>query len=48
MGTGGPGDIAKRKLDVNHKRVDRLYRLEGLGMRSKRPRRHVTSCWRME
>ena len=33
---------------VNHKRVYRLYRLEGLGMRSKRPRRHVTGCRRME
>jgi putative transposase len=33
---------------VNHKRVYRLYRLEGLGMRSKKPRRHVTACRRME
>lgn len=33
---------------VNHKRVYRLYRLEGLGMRPKRPRRHVTACRRME
>ena len=32
---------------VNHKRVYRLYREEGLGMRSKRPRRHVTACHRM-
>jgi len=28
---------------VNHKRVYRLYRLEGLLMRPKKPRRHV-SC----
>jgi putative transposase len=33
---------------VNHKRVYRLYRLEGLGMRTKRHRRHVTGCRRME
>jgi len=33
---------------VNHKRVYRLYRLEGLGMRPKRPRRHVTASRRME
>ena len=33
---------------VNHKRVYRLYRLEGLGMRPKRHRRHVTGCRRME
>ncbi len=33
---------------VNHKRVYRLYRLEGLGMRPKKPRRHVTACRRIE
>ena len=33
---------------VNHKRVYRLYRLEGLMMRPKKPRRHVTACRRME
>jgi len=33
---------------VNHKRVYRLYRLEGLEMRPKKPRRHVTACRRME
>jgi len=33
---------------VNHKRVYRLYRLEGLGMRPKKPRRHVTACRRKE
>ena len=32
---------------VNHKRVYRLYRLEGLLMRPKKPRRHV-SCQRRE
>ena len=32
---------------INHKRVYRLYRLEGLGMRPKRHRRHVTECRRM-
>jgi len=32
---------------VNHKRVYRLYRLEGLTMRPKRPRRHVSACRRM-
>ena len=33
---------------VNHKRVYRLYKVEGLGMRPKKPRRHVTACRRME
>lgn len=33
---------------VNHKRVYRLYRQEGLGMRPKKPRRHVTACRRLE
>jgi putative transposase len=33
---------------INHKRVYRLYRLEGLMMRPKRPRRHVTAKRRME
>jgi len=33
---------------VNHKRVYRLYQMEGLGMRPKKPRRHVTACRRME
>ena len=33
---------------VNHKRVYRLYRLEGLMMRPKRHRRHVSSMRRME
>jgi len=33
---------------VNRKRVYRLYREEGLTMRNKRPRRHVTACRRMD
>ena len=32
---------------VNHKRVCRLYKLEGLTMRAKRPRRHVSACRRL-
>lgn len=32
---------------VNHKRVYRLYKMEGLMMRSKRPRRRVSACRRM-
>jgi transposase InsO family protein len=32
---------------INHKRVYRLYKLEGLMMRPKRPRRHVSACRRM-
>ena len=32
---------------VNHKRVYRLYKLEGLMMRPKRPRRHVSASRRM-
>ena len=33
---------------VNHKRVYRLYKQEGLMMRTKKPRRHVSACRRME
>ena len=33
---------------VNHKRVYRLYKQEGLMMRPKRPRRHVSACRRVE
>ena len=33
---------------MNRKRVRRLYRLEGLSLRRKRPRRHVTAARRME
>ena len=40
--------LSREGWKVNHKRVYRLYRAEGLGMRAKRPRRHVTSCRRME
>lgn len=32
---------------VNHKRVLRLYRLEGLSLRSKRPKRHVSASNRI-
>jgi len=40
--------LKREGYQVNHKRVYRLYRMEGLGMRPKRRRRHVTSCRRME
>jgi putative transposase len=33
---------------VNHKRIYRLYKLEGLMMRPKKPRRHATARRRME
>jgi len=33
---------------VNHKRVYRIYKQEGLMMRPKKPRRHVTASRRME
>jgi len=33
---------------VNHKRVYRIYREEGLNLRRKRPRRHVTGSHRMD
>jgi putative transposase len=33
---------------VNHKRVYRLYKLEGLMMRSKRPNRRRATCLRIE
>jgi putative transposase len=32
---------------INHKRVYRLYREEGLSMRARRPRRHVTAAHRV-
>lgn len=40
--------LKREGYQVNHKRVYRLYKLEGLGMRPKRRRRHVTGCRRME
>jgi len=33
---------------VNHKRVYRLYREEGLTVRNKKPKRHVTACRRID
>lgn len=33
---------------INHKRVLRLYREEGLNLRSKRPRRHVMAAHRLD
>ena len=35
--------LRREGWQVNHKRVYRLYRLEGLRMRPKRPRRHVSA-----
>jgi putative transposase len=32
---------------INHKRVYRFYREEGLSMRARRPRRHVTAAHRV-
>jgi putative transposase len=40
--------LRREGWEVNHKRVYRLYKLEGLMMRPKKPRRHVTACRRME
>jgi putative transposase len=40
--------LQREGWQVNHKRVYRLYRKEGLQMRPKKPRRHVTACRRME
>ena len=40
--------LQREGYQINHKRVYRLYRLEGLGMRPKRHRRHVAGCRRME
>ena len=40
--------LQREGWQVNHKRVHRLYCLEGLQMRPKKPRRHVTACRRME
>lgn len=40
--------LKREGWQINHKRVYRLYKLEGLGMRPKRHHRHVTGCRRME
>lgn len=40
--------LRREGWEVNHKRVYRLYKLEGLMMRPRRPRRHVTANRRME
>lgn len=40
--------LQREGWEVNHKRVYRLYREDGLQMRPKKPRRHVTACRRME
>lgn len=40
--------LQREGWQVNHKRVYRLYRKEGLQMRPKKPKRHVTACRRME
>ena len=40
--------LQREGWQVNHKRVYRLYKQEGLMMRPKKPRRHVTACRRME
>lgn len=39
--------LKREGWQINHKRVYRLYKLEGLGMRPKRHHRHVTGCRRM-
>lgn len=39
--------LLRERWKVNHKRVYRLYKLEGLMMRPKRPRRHVSASRRM-
>jgi putative transposase len=40
--------LRREGMIVNHKRVRRLYRLEGLNLRIKRPRRHVSAAHRGE
>ncbi len=40
--------LQREGCKVNHKRVYRLYKQEGLMMRPKRPRRHVSACRRVE
>lgn len=38
--------LKREGIDINHKRVYRLYCLEGLQIKAKRPRRHVSSAHR--
>ena len=40
--------IKREGWKVNHKRVYRIYKQEGLMMRTKKPRRHVSACRRMD
>ena len=40
--------LRREGMVVNHKRVRRLYREEGLNLRIKRPRRHVSAAHRIE
>ena len=40
--------LRREGLKINHKRVYRLYREEGLNMRMRGPRRHVSAARRME
>ncbi len=40
--------LQREGWQVNHKRVYRLYKQEGLLMRPRRPRRHVSACRREE
>lgn len=40
--------MRREGMIVNHKRVRRLYREEGLNLRIKRPRRHVSAAHRVE
>ncbi len=40
--------LQREGWQVNHKRVYRLYKEEGLMMRPRRPRRHVSACRRVE
>jgi putative transposase len=40
--------LRREGLIVNHKRVRRLYREEGLNLRIKCPRRHVSAAHRTE
>jgi hypothetical protein len=40
--------LRRERLKINHKRVYRLYREEGLSMRMRGPRRHVSAARRME